>query len=250
MCPECQRQAPVGVQCVGCVDEAARSSPRTRTAFGGRAGDGRPRVTLTLIGLNVAVFLLQQVPGLDVTRQLSFVPFLAAQEPWRFITAAFLHSPSFVLHIAFNMYLLWVLGPYLEQLLGRARFAALYLVSALGGSVGFLLIAPMVSNGFLTSTVGASGAVFGLFGALVVVNRRLGRQFGQAVVLIALNGVLGFVVPGIAWQAHLGGLLTGAAVAAVMAYAPRRSRTPLQVAGTAAVVLVLALASIARIAAT
>jgi membrane associated rhomboid family serine protease len=239
VCPQCQRQAAVGVQCVDCVAEGARSVREARTAFGGRLGDGRPRATLGLIVACGVVFLLQlAVPG--VTRTFAFAPALAGQEPWRFLTAAFLHSPSLLLHIAFNMYALWLLGGYLEGLLGRARFLALYLVSAFGGSVGFLLLAPAVtSSGFLSSAVGASGAVFGLFGALVVVNRRLGRRLGQVLVLVGINGVLGFVVPGIAWQAHLGGLLTGAAVAAVLAYAPRSRRTPVQAAGVAAVVGVL-----------
>jgi membrane associated rhomboid family serine protease len=239
VCPQCQRQAAVGVQCVDCVAEGARSVREARTAFGGRLGDGRPRATLALVAVCVVVFLLQlALPG--VTRAFAFVPALAGQEPWRFLTAAFLHSPSLLLHIAFNMYALWLLGTYLEGLLGRSRFLALYLVSAFGGSVGFLLLAPAVTaSGFLSSAVGASGAVFGLFGALVVVNRRLGRRLGQVLVLVGINAVLGFVVPGIAWQAHLGGLLTGAAVAAVLAYAPRSRRTPVQALGVAAVVLLL-----------
>jgi membrane associated rhomboid family serine protease len=211
---------------------------QARTTFGGRVTGGRPVVTLTIIGMCAAAFLAQQVvPGF--TTRFAFTPFLASAEPWRFLTAAFLHSPSWVLHIAFNMYALWLLGPYLENLLGRLRFAVLYLVSALGGSVGFLLIAGFTDGPYLTSTVGASGAVFGLFGALVVVQRRLGRQMGQILVLIAINGVLGFVVPGIAWQAHLGGLLTGAAVAAVLAYAPPARRDVVQAVGVGAIVLVL-----------
>jgi membrane associated rhomboid family serine protease len=245
VCPQCQRQAAVGVQCVDCVAEQSRSVPTARTTFGGRVAGSRPVVTLTIIGICVLAFLGQQVPGLDITSRFAFVPVLGASEPWRFLTAAFLHSPSSVLHIAFNMYALWLLGPYLESQLGRLRFAALYLLSALGGSVGFLLIAGFTSGPFATSTVGASGAVFGLFGAVVVVQRRLGRQMGQILVVIAINGVIGFLVPGIAWQAHLGGLVTGAAVAAVLAYAPRRNRDLVQAVGCTAIgVLLVVLAAL------
>ncbi len=245
-CPECQRPAAVGVHCVDCVREAARSTPSARTAFGGTLRRGRPVVTLTVIGLCAAVFLLQQASSV-VTGDLLFAPVLAAPEPWRFLTAAFLHGGW--LHIAFNMYVLFTIGPYLEAAFGRLRFAALYLLSAVGGSVGSLLLASPTSTSWVQGSVGASGAVFGLFGALVVVQRRLNQRFGQVVVLIAINGAIGFLVPGIAWQAHLGGLVTGAAVGAVIAYAPRRARTPVQVAGVLAVAAALVAAAAVELAA-
>jgi membrane associated rhomboid family serine protease len=248
VCPECQRPAAVGVQCVDCVREQSRGFRPPRTTFGGRVAGARPTVTLSFIGACVALFVLQQVPGLGVTGQLAFYPILAADQPWRFLTAAFLHAPSWFLHIAFNMYALWLLGPYLEGLLGRLRFAVLYLVSALGGSVGYLLLADPLGRSWVTPTVGASGAVFGLFGAIVVVNRRLGRQMNQILVVIAINGVIGFLVPGIAWQAHLGGLVTGAAVAAALAYAPRPQRDAVQLAGVAGIVVLLMVASLVKIA--
>lgn len=234
-CAECQRPAAVGIQCVDCVREQARTVPPARTTFGGRVSAGRPQVTLTIIAMNVVAFLLQLVtPGF--TRAFAFVPWLAAAEPWRFLTSAFLHSPSFLLHIGFNMYALWLLGPYLESVLGRLRFAVLYLLSAVGGSVGYLLLTdPLTAGG----AVGASGAVFGLFGAIIVVNRRLGRQMGQIGVIIAINAVLPFLFPAIAWQAHLGGLVTGAALAAAFAYAPRDRRNAVQGAGVVVVTAVL-----------
>lgn len=244
----------MGVQCVDCVAEAARAAPVTRTAFGGRVRGGRPVVTYAVMGACVALYLLQQVGGGLVLQLLAFFPVLAGEQPWRFVTAAFLHSPSNLLHIAFNLYALYLTGPYLEQVLGRLRFAALYLVSAFGGSVGYLLIAGPTAG----PTVGASGAVFGLFGALLVVQRRLGRQTGQIVGVLVVNGVLGFVLPGIAWQAHLGGLLTGAAVAAVMVAAPAPGvprdprgaarRSAVQAAGTVAVTTVLVVLAVARVA--
>ncbi|SDQ22906.1 rhomboid family intramembrane serine protease [Quadrisphaera sp. DSM 44207] len=245
-CPQCQRQAPVGVQCVDCVAEAARTAPRVRTAFGGRVRGGWPVVTLGVVGLCVAAYVLQLAPGSSVTALLAFRPDAALAEPWRFVTAAFLHSPAGIFHILFNMYALWLTGPYLEDLLGRLRFAALYLVSAVGGSVGSLLLASPDAVSWYTASVGASGAVFGLFAALVVVQRRLGRSAGQVVAIIAVNGVLGFVLPNVAWQAHLGGLVTGAALAAVLVHAPRRRRAAAQAAGVAAVLAVLVLCVVVK----
>ncbi len=232
-CPECQRPAAVGIQCVDCVREGARTIRQGRTVFGGSATDGRPLVTMTIIGICVVVFLLQQaVPGL--TDQIAFRPDEAADEPWRFLTSGFAHGG--LLHIAFNMYALWIMGQYLEPLLGRARFAALFLLSAFGGSVGYLLLAapptPLQDaigqcGAWCTGAVGASGAVFGLFAAFLVLQRRLGRSAAGMYVVIGINAVLGFVVPNIAWQAHLGGLVTGAAGAAAIAYLGR-NRGPLE----------------------
>lgn len=229
-CPSCQRVAAVGVQCVDCVAEGQRTVRQARTIFGGSPALGRPVVTLTLIGVCVTVFVGQLVlPGL--TSQIAFVPALGRAEPWRFLTAAFAHSPTMLLHIGFNMYALWIMGGYLEPLLGRARFLTAYLVSAFGGSVGFLLLAPPMTladlhagqvGAWVTPTVGASGAVFGLFGAYLVLNRRLGRSTGGMVVMIGINAVLGFVIPGIAWQAHLGGLVVGALAAAIIGYTGQR----------------------------
>src|ERR1019366_3439853 len=222
-CPECQRPAAVGIQCVDCVREGQKSMRMPRTQFGAKVTSGeRPVVTLAIIAICVVVWLLQEVSP-QVTNAFQFSPYLGATQPWRFLTAAFAHAPGQVLHILFNMYALWVVGPYLEPMLGRVRFAALYLVSAFGGSVGYLILAEppvtvsgLTNNSWVTPMVGASGAVFGLFGALIVLNRHLGRSSGAIYGVLAINAVLGFVVPGIAWQAHLGGLLTGVGLAAVI----------------------------------
>lgn len=232
-CPECQRPAAVGIQCVDCVREGAKTVRQARTVFGGSATDGRPVVTMVLIGICVAVFLLQQlVPGL--TGRIAFAANVGQSEPWRFITSGFAHGG--LLHIAFNMYALWIMGQYLEPMLGRARFAAVYLLSALGGSVVYLMFASYPSAAELAvgqcgswcqGAVGASGAVFGLFGAFLVLQRRLGRSAAGMYVIIVLNAVIGFVVPNIAWQAHLGGLLTGAVCAVVVGYLGR-ARGPLE----------------------
>jgi len=225
------------------VREAARQAPAARTALGGRVRQGRPVVTLTIIGLCVVSYLLQRaVPGW--TPRWAFAPFAGEVEPWRFLTAAFLHSPGSLIHIAFNMYALWLVGPYLEQALGRWRFVALYLLAAIGGQVGVTLLAPPPPDGaWFTTVVGASGAVFGLFGAVLVVLRRLGRDARQIVVFLAINAVIGFLVPNIAWQAHLGGLVTGLALGAAYAYAPRAQRLAWGVAATAAVAVVLVAAA-------
>lgn len=237
-CPECQRPAAVGIQCVDCVRERQRAQRPTRTAFGGRITGGRPVVTLTLIGLCVVSYVLQQVSD-RWTIDLAFVPFLGETEPWRFLTSAFLHSPSSLFHILFNMVALWSVGPFLEASLGRWRFLALYLLSAIGGSVMFLLLATPYAASWFTVLVGASGAVFGLFGAVLVVLRRVGRSAGGIVGVLVINAVLGFVLPGVAWQAHLGGLVVGAALGAAFAYAPRERRTVVAVGSCAAVAVLL-----------
>lgn len=236
-CPECQRQAAVGIHCVDCVAEAARALPTTRTALGGVRHAGRPVVTITLIGLCVASFVLQLVMPSWTARWL-FSPVLGYYEPWRFVTAAFLHSPGQYLHIVFNMVALWFVGPTLETTLGRARYITLYLMSAVGGSVGSVLLAS-ATHSWSTATVGASGAVFGLFGAILVISKRLGGDVRGILVLIGINLALGFVMANIAWQAHVGGLVTGGLLAWAYAYAPVPRRRFVAVAAPVALGVVL-----------
>ncbi len=231
-----------------CVRESSKGMRTARTPFGGTAvANASPRVTQAIIGLCVGAYLLQILPDSTVTSDFKFVPALATAEPWRMLTAAFLHAPNSPLHILFNMYALWMTGPYLETLLGRVRFAALYLLSALGGSVVYLLLASPSNEGqWYGGTVGASGAVFGLFGAFFVVQRRLNRDTGPLLAIIGINFAIGFL-PGIAWQAHLGGLITGLLAAGVLVYAPKTNRALLQSAGLAAIVVMLGLAFIVKI---
>jgi len=213
------------VQCVDCVNEAARaaaSTPVGRTPLGGLRRPGPPVVTIGIIAVCVVSYVLQLVsPGW--TRQWLFAPAIGAEEPWRFVTAAFLHSPGGYLHIIANMIALWMVGPFLETALGRARYLTLYLLSAVAGSVACLLLAQPLGTWY-TAVVGASGAVFGLFGAVLVVLRRLKGNAAGILGVIVLNVVIGFVVPGIAWQAHLGGLVVGAVLGAAYAYAPPARR--------------------------
>lgn len=237
-CPDCQVPAAVGIQCVDCVREQAKAAPTQRTALGGRARGGRPVVTITIIGLCVVAYLLQlTVPGF--TQRWWFSPVQGETEPFRFLSAAFLHSTGFQLHILLNMVALWFVGPYLEHSLGRARYLALYLLSAIGGSVGVLLFASPFDESWYTAVVGASGAVFGLFGAIFVVLKRLGGDARGMLVLIGINVVLGFVVPSISWQGHLGGLAVGAALGAAYAYAPRQRRDTWALGATAIMALLL-----------
>jgi len=212
ICGECQTPAAVGVHCPECMREARQSAPRTRprvvTAL--RPGSTAPVVTWTIIGLTVIVYLLQLVSGGAVTNALFYHPVLTEYQPWRMLTSLFVHSEQSVLHILFNMYSLLIFGPILERAVGRCRFLALYLLSGLGGSVGVLLIDPRIG------VVGASGAIFGLLGAFFVIQRRLGGNNLQLIIVIGLNLVIGFIIPNIAWQAHVGGLITGAVTAFVL----------------------------------
>ena len=250
-CPDCQRAAAVGFQCVDCVNEANRALPRTKTVYGGAPAGGRPLVTLAIIGLCALVYVLQWlVPDDGIYQELAYAPAFTDIEPWRMLTAAFLHSQGFLLHIVLNMYTLWIFGQILEPLLGRVRFLAIYLVSAIGGSAGFLLLTPVYPAAGPVGVVGASGAIFGLFGALLVVQRHRGGDIRQLLILIAINGVIGFMIPQIAWQAHLGGLVTGALCAAAVAYAPRGPRRGLlQAGGITLVFAVVVIVSVLRMAA-
>ncbi|WP_051214857.1 rhomboid family intramembrane serine protease [Granulicoccus phenolivorans] len=189
---------------------------------------GRPWLTYTLMGVCVLVWIAQWViPGF--TEAIMFIPFLGRAEPWRFLTAAFGHAESWT-HLFGNLACLWVVGTQLEPYLGRLRFAWLYLLSALAGNVAFAwlsflpsiadLITGTVSNGWFTPTLGASGAVFGLFGALLAAWRDATSRRGL-VILLAINAGIGLLVPQIAWQAHLGGFVVGWALGMVMVRRPR-----------------------------
>jgi membrane associated rhomboid family serine protease len=209
------------------------------------------RVTQVLIGVNIALYLILLAhPSLasdwwmlgraTVNGQPSGV---AAGQWYRLVTSAFLPGTGGLglLDIAFNMWALLVVGPALERQLGSARYLAVYIASAIGGSVSYYFLAPPNQP-----ALGASGAIFGLFGAWFVIARRLGLDARGVVFLIVVNLALGFVVPYIAWQAHVGGLVTGAALTAAYVYAPQRKRGATQLSATVAVLAVLALGVIVR----
>jgi membrane associated rhomboid family serine protease len=177
-----------------------------------RLKSDQPRITVSLIMINLVIWLLQVVPGSTVTTTLLYAPLLTVLEPWRMLTAGFVHSPDSVWHILINVYSIYIFGRVIEPMLGPARFLALYLISIFGGSAMVLWLSEPV-----IPVVGASGAFFGLMGAYLVMLRAIGDNSGLLVGLIAVNLVFGFVVPGISWQGHLGGLLAGMAVTAVYA---------------------------------
>ena len=253
-CPECLRAAPVGHQCVDCIKGGSQTVRQPTGMFGGRVASDS-LVTWVLVGLNVAFYLVEWVyPKIvDYLAMVGLFPDSAlhqvigvSQGQWyRLLTSAFLHEQGFSgfgpAHIIFNMWALIIVGPPLERLLGRVRYLAVYLLSALGGSVFFYFVAPVNEV-----ALGASGAIFGLFGAWFVVSRKLRVDVRAIVFLIALNLALPFVVGGIAWQAHVGGLITGGLITAAYAYAPRKNRTLFQVGATVLVIGVMVVAVLIR----
>lgn len=248
-CPECQRPAAVGIHCVDCVREATRQTPQQRTVFGAPIRAGGPVVTYTILALTVVSYLLQLFLGDAWEEALIFWPAGAEDEPYRFVTSALLHSTggTFGLtHILFNMYALWLIGPVLERAFGRLRFAALYVLSVVGGHVLALVVASPYELSWVTGVIGASGGIFGLFGALLVAQRRVRGDLRGITALLVLNLVITFVVPGISWEGHLGGLITGTALGAVYAYAPKERRTLLHAAGAVAVAVALVLLAYAQ----
>jgi membrane associated rhomboid family serine protease len=250
-CPDCLRSAAVGQQCVDCVSGAGQTGPAARrptTVFGGRPTRSAT-VTWTLIAVNILLFIVELArPNIandwgllgDATFTTNgSLQGIADGQWYRLITSAFLPPATGLgglgfLDILFNLWALYVVGPSLEQLLGRVRFLAVYLLSAIGGGVAFYLIGP--SNEL---ALGASGAIFGLFGAWFVVSRRLQLDSRGILVLIGINLAFSFLYRStIAWQDHIGGLIVGALVTAAFAYAPRKHRVLVQ-AGAAIAVLVI-----------
>ncbi|WP_308421912.1 rhomboid family intramembrane serine protease [Salinibacterium xinjiangense] len=221
------------MHCPECIREAQATAPKRKPAILSslRRTRDAPVVTFSIIGVTALVYVLQVLPGSPVTSALAFYGPLTATEPWRLLTALFVHSQGSLLHILFNMFSLFIFGPLLEGMVGRLRFLALYLIAGLGGSVAVLLLAPY------TPVVGASGAIFGLLGAYFVIQRKLGGNNVQLLLVIGLNLVIGFL-PGtnIAWQAHLGGLIVGSAVALVYLRTRRRDQRSTQVALVAGIV--------------
>jgi membrane associated rhomboid family serine protease len=222
VCADCATFAPVGIRCP--EHAGVRRSPTTRLkprpvrrAPGTALATNRAPVTYTIIAVNLAVYLLTVAQGGGLSapggslfeRMVLYGPFVAHGDWWRLVTTMFLHAS--VLHIAFNMFALWVIGRPVEQYLGTARYIGLYFVSGLAGSAGALIQTPGV-------TVGASGAIFGILGAMLIIEWQItGSLAGQAASLIAINLVISFAIPGISWGGHVGGLIGGILV--MLAYA-------------------------------
>ena len=277
ICPDCMRDSAVGFQCPECVKEGAKSTRSGRTAYGGLRPTNAGITSMVIIGINAAVWLAIMTSGGSSSRLidwlslrpngLCYFPGQGAAEIsqsqcanvgaaassqwlpgvvdgayWQLLTSAFTHVE--VWHIGFNMLALWVLGPQLELAIGRVRFLALYLLSALAGSTLVYWAAPEYQ-----ATLGASGAVFGLMGALLVLAYRVGGNVQQILIWIGINAVFTITIPHISWQGHLGGFVGGATIAAVLVFAPRKNRGRVQAAGLTLIALLLLVAVAARSAA-
>ncbi|MCA1222753.1 rhomboid family intramembrane serine protease, partial [Streptomyces sp. 8L] len=217
----------------GAPSGPGRTDNRPRTVAGAplRPGQNTRLVTQILIGVNIAVYLAAQA-GSGVANDLALWGFGVADGQWyRLFTSIFDHQEIF--HIGFNMLSLWWIGAPLEAALGRLRYTALYLISGLAGSALTYLIA-----GPGEASLGASGAIFGLFAATAVLVRKLRYDMRPVLALLAINLFITFFWSGIAWQAHIGGLVAGALMAIGMVHAPRAHRDLVQVATCAGVLVV------------
>lgn len=260
-------EAAVGFHCPECVRDGRRTQRAPRTAFGASRTGAAGTMTRLLIGLNVLGLVMGAIvvglpavvgnglftgvtrwqmlfgefgptytigsefvpPGTQVGEQYVGIDDGAV---YRLITGTFLHFG--ILHLLLNMWALWVLGRSLERDLGPARFLALYLVSGLGGSVAAYVFSPEAIS------AGASGAIFGLFAAQLIVMKRLGRDTSAVLPVLLINLWMTFAISGISIAGHLGGLVIGGLVALGLAYAPRSARTPVQIATIAGATLLLA----------
>jgi membrane associated rhomboid family serine protease len=229
ICTDCMTPAAVGIRCPDHAGGRSRSAGGGGRQVRARRGVARAErrvgatpglVTKVLIGLNVAVYLVTAVQGAGLNapggslfaKWVLFGPAVAQGDWWRLVTAMFLHAS--VLHIAFNMFALWMIGTPVEEYLGRARFLGLYLVSGLAGSAGSLIQTPGL-------TVGASGAIFGILGAMLIIEYQLtGSLAGNAMTWIVINLVLSFTISSISVGGHIGGLIGGILV--TLAYARYR----------------------------
>jgi membrane associated rhomboid family serine protease len=243
ICPECMREASVGFQCPTCIAEGAKSVRQPRTIAGGAVPGSAGRVSMVLIGINVAAFVAQLATGDrggEIYQRGALQGYVAADgDYWRLITSAFLHGS--LLHLAFNMYALYLFGPFVERALGTVRFIAAYVTAAVAGSVAAYVLSPP-----LTVTIGASGAVFGLFALALLFLLRAKQDVRTLLVLLAINAVMSVAWPNISWQGHLGGFLAGAALGAAFAYGPRERRTLVQAAVLAALWVVMLAAIVLR----
>jgi len=264
------RDAAVGFQCPTCVTEGRKETRAARTPYGGLRPARQGVVSMTLIGINAVIWVLilatggansqwvdklalrpkglcvLQGGGFDVSQAAcsanggTWLPGVSDGATWQLVTSMFTQVE--LLHIGFNMLALWVLGPQLELMLGRLRYAGLYLLSGLVGSAVVYWL-----SGEYTPTLGASGAIFGLMGALLVMAYKVRADVNQLLIWIGLNVALTFFGRStISWQGHLGGFVGGVVLATILAYAPRQRRTAWQGAGFAVVSVLVVVAVVTR----
>lgn len=248
--------AAVGFQCPDCVRQGSRETRQHELPYGGRRVADPRRTTVVLIAVNVVVFVLVSLrsglsdllsltpagiclsvsdPGsyypsatqavCEVLADGEWVPGVATGRWWQVLTSMFLHTSLW--HLGMNMLALWFVGQNLEVVLGRARFLAVYLVSGLFGSAAVMWLSDPAS-----ATLGASGAVFGLFGALLLLAWRVRGNVRQLLYVMAINAAISFI-PGVSWQGHLGGFVGGVVVTAIILFAPRTHRAQVQWSGIA-----------------
>jgi membrane associated rhomboid family serine protease len=254
ICPECMVSAAVGFQCPECLRDAGKTVRAPRTVLGGTvsAQAQTGQVTKILIGINVLVFLLATMIGstfvdrLFLVGKVGFVdsvggPIGVANGDWyRLLSSVFLHQ--MLMHLVFNMLALWFLGPPLEAVLGRLRFASLYLLCGLAGSA-----ASYAFNVPTQPSLGASGAVFGLFGALLVIGRKLRYDVRTLAIVLVANLAFGFVFATyIDWRAHLGGLAAGVVLGFAFAHAPQSRRNVVHIAACAGVFVAVLITVVVR----
>jgi membrane associated rhomboid family serine protease len=269
------RDAAVGFQCPTCVAEGRKSTRSGRAPYGGAQARTYGAVSKVLIAINAGVWLVIAATGWSsssLVERLALIPRgqcaprpgvwfpgigdattchalrpgatwydgVATGAPWQLVTSMFTHVE--VWHIGFNMLALWVLGPQLELMLGWVRYLGLYLLSGLVGSAAVYWF-----SGEVTPTLGASGAIFGLMGALLVLAFKVRTDVNQLLMWIGINFAITFFGRGfISWQGHLGGFVGGVLLAWVLAYAPRERRTAWQAAGFGAVGVALVVAVAVR----
>ncbi len=276
ICGECMISAAVGFQCPECVSEGARQTRQNEGPYGGARSTNPSLTTIVLIALNAIVWVAISATGGALSRLVntlallpvgrcisasdarSYYPDVGAQacrlmadgiwQPgvadgayWQLVSSAFTHVD--LIHIGVNMLMLWFLGPSLERTLGRVRFLAVYLISALSGSVVVLWLSNPSD-----STLGASGAVFGMIGALLVLAYKVHGDVRSLLLYLGINVAYTFIGPGnISWEGHLGGLIGGMAAAIIVLYAPKPGRTRLQLLGLIGVTVLLLALAVVRI---
>ncbi|MDU7360576.1 MAG: rhomboid family intramembrane serine protease [Propionibacteriaceae bacterium] len=246
ICPDCMVQGSVGFHCPECV----KANPQPKVQLKTRLVQPNQVTSLVIIGINLAVWVAILATGMGASPLINrlallphgvcpydpgrilltdpagcaaagatWLPGVATGAFWQVLTSAFTHIQPW--HIFFNMMALWVLGPQVEMAFGRARFVAMYLFSAL--TAGVLV---MIFGTPFGGTLGASGAIFGLMGAFLVValKQRHSQSIRSVLIWLGLNAVITFMVPNVSWEGHLGGLLGGVAITALMVYLPRKHR--------------------------
>lgn len=276
ICPDCMREAAVGFQCPDCVSRGAKETRSGQNAYGGKRSADPRLTTFVLIGLNALVWLVitatggrnselaQRImlspqgrclaedgagwfPGIDnaavcaTVSDTTWSPSVADGAWWQILTSGFAHIE--IIHILLNMVGLYFVGPVIEQAIGRARFLGVYFASLLAGSAAVLWLADPQS-----STLGASGALWGLIGAMLLLAWRVGGDVRQLLILLAVNTVFTFSFPGISWQGHFGGLLGGLLAVAILVFAPQGpQRSRWQLIGFVVLAAVLAATLFVRV---